>query len=254
MGERIKVLITVKTYPTPSKSYEELVCTAGVRVDGSFIRLHPIDYRYRPHAQWYQKYQWIDVEVERHLRDPRPESYRPIGEIRPIGKPLPTSSNWAERKEFVLQNCAASMCELKKMSQKEISLAIIKPKVFKDFVIEETDRRWKPQVEARLKQMRLFGRDRKPLEKIPYKFSYDFLCQEQGCKGHRMMIEDWEVGELYRKMRDKFKDEEIAYQKVKDKFYGEICGEDKDTYFFVGTVLKHGTWIILGTFYPKKSW
>ncbi len=26
----VKILITVKTYPTPSKTYNELVCTAGV--------------------------------------------------------------------------------------------------------------------------------------------------------------------------------------------------------------------------------
>jgi hypothetical protein len=34
-----KVLITVKTYPTYSKSYDELVCTAGFKEDGSFIRM-----------------------------------------------------------------------------------------------------------------------------------------------------------------------------------------------------------------------
>ncbi len=31
-----KVLITVKTYPTLSPKYEELVCTAGFREDGTY--------------------------------------------------------------------------------------------------------------------------------------------------------------------------------------------------------------------------
>ena len=31
VSERKKVLITVKTYPTLSKKYDELVCTAGIR-------------------------------------------------------------------------------------------------------------------------------------------------------------------------------------------------------------------------------
>ena len=34
---RMNVLITVKTYPTISVKYDELVCTAGFREDGSWI-------------------------------------------------------------------------------------------------------------------------------------------------------------------------------------------------------------------------
>lgn len=40
---KLKVLITVKTYPIPSKRYDELVCTAGVTERGDFIRLYPIN-------------------------------------------------------------------------------------------------------------------------------------------------------------------------------------------------------------------
>ncbi len=114
MPERMKVLITVKTYPLPSEGYQELVCTAGVLEDGSHVRLYPIDYRYRPYWQWFKKY-------------------------------------------------------------------------------------------------------------------------------HRMMIEDWEIGQLYRTMRDKFGEERVAIEKVKDKFLSQMCAPDVDTHFFVGTVLKFGT-------------
>jgi hypothetical protein len=65
--EKARVLIVVKTYPHPSESYQELVCTAGIREDGSFIRLYPIDFRYRPLYQWYKKYQWIEVDIEKNL-------------------------------------------------------------------------------------------------------------------------------------------------------------------------------------------
>ena len=37
-----KVLITVKTYPTLSAKYDELVCTAGFREDGTWIRIYPV--------------------------------------------------------------------------------------------------------------------------------------------------------------------------------------------------------------------
>ena len=40
MSETRKVFITVKTYPTLSKSYDELVCTAGILDDGSWIRVY----------------------------------------------------------------------------------------------------------------------------------------------------------------------------------------------------------------------
>jgi len=35
--------------------------------------------------------------------------------------------------------------------------------------------------------------------------------------------------------------------KVKEKYLNEICSPKIDTHFFVGTVLKYRTWIILGS-------
>ncbi len=254
MGKRIKVLITVKTYPQPSRSYEELVCTAGVLEDGRFIRLYPIPFRYKHYSERYKKYQWVEVEVEKKTDDPRPESYRPIGSIKLIGTQITPKNNWAERSKYVLAGEKYSMCELLSIKdQKKISLAIIRPSLVEDLVFEETDRKWKPHVEAYMNQLKLFGPNRKPLEKIPYKFSYKFLCEDSNCSGHKMMIEDWEVGELYRKMRDKFPSEQIACKKVRDKFFKQICAPDWDIHFFVGTVRRFGSWIILGTYWPKKQ-
>ncbi len=50
-----RVLITVKTYPTPSTRYIELVCTAGVREDGPWIRIYPAPFRFL--KTQYKKYQ-----------------------------------------------------------------------------------------------------------------------------------------------------------------------------------------------------
>ena len=44
MKERI--LITVKTYPTLSLKYAELVCTAGVNERGEWRRIYPIQFRH----------------------------------------------------------------------------------------------------------------------------------------------------------------------------------------------------------------
>jgi hypothetical protein len=40
--ERKRIYITVKTYPTLSEKYDELVCTAGISEDGSWK--YPLDF------------------------------------------------------------------------------------------------------------------------------------------------------------------------------------------------------------------
>jgi len=67
-----------------------------------------------------------------------------------------------------------------------------------------------------------------------------------------MMIEDWEIAALYWNCVDGGYSPADACRKVKQKFLEEICGPDKDTYFYVGTVLAHGTWVVIGTFWPKS--
>ncbi|OGP59018.1 MAG: hypothetical protein A2V67_08405 [Deltaproteobacteria bacterium RBG_13_61_14] len=252
--EKRKVLITVKTYPLPSKSYQELVCTAGVLENGDWIRLYPIDYRYQPYCQWYKKYQWIELEVVKHPNDPRKESFRPkVDTIQPLAR-LDTKRNWAERRKYVLAKGTHTMEELwKKQEADKTSLGIVRPKYVQDFRIEPVEPDWKPQWKTVFQQQRLFGPDQKPLEKIPFKFSYVFTCDNPECQGHTMMIEDWELGQLYRQMRDKFSDPNIAAQKVRQKYYDEMCDSGKDTHFFVGTLFQHPTsWIVLGVFWPKK--
>ena len=49
-----KVLIAVKTYPSISKKYDELVCTAGFLEDGSWIRLYPIQFRKKSYDDFWK--------------------------------------------------------------------------------------------------------------------------------------------------------------------------------------------------------
>lgn len=63
MGDRERILITVKTYPTLSKKYGETVCTAGVREDGTWVRLYPIPFRRLDQEQQFKKYDWIECHV-----------------------------------------------------------------------------------------------------------------------------------------------------------------------------------------------
>ena len=255
--ERKRVLITVKTYPHPDPADLERVCTAGMLEDGSFIRLYPVPFRYLPKWQSYAKYQWIQVDVEKHSgQDRRPESYRPdVDSIRLDGPPVDTKKNWAERKRIVLRQPVRSMEELYEIQEREnISLGLVRPRIVEDLLIVPDTENWKPEWQADLAQLRLdIGPRRLPLEKIPFKFRYKFRCSDQRCKGHLMSLGDWEAGVLYLKQRQMLGDAQRAAGVVKDKFFGELCNPNKDVHFFVGTVAQFGTWIVLGVFYPPRT-
>jgi hypothetical protein len=252
---RMRVLITVKTYPLPSTTpLREIVCTAGVREDGTWVRLYPIDFRYRPYEK-YGKYQWIELDAVKHKHDKRPETYSPTPDTMiTLGEEIKSdSATWAARREIVLAQGTDTMCCLDDTSQFVKSLGIVKPREVVDLIVEGDDREWKADWQESMKTEWLFGPKQKPLEKIPFKFSYKFFCQNQNCSGHTKMIADWEIGQLYRSMRDKFGSEIAAAEKVKERFLSQLCAPDRDTHFFVGTEYRWGKWIILGVFWPKHS-
>ena len=257
MRETLEVLITVKTYPIPSKKYDELVCTAGVTRTGEFVRLYPINFRDLPFSQQYRKYQWIRVEAERHTgRDTRKESYRPdCDTIVTMNGPIPTrGGDWSQRARYALAQRCASMEDLHDRQKADrTSLGVFRPKRVRDLLITPDDPDWKPGFKAALRQARLWETRKVTLEpprKVPFKFQYVFDCDAPRCKGHRMMIEDWEVGALYWRLVDQGKTADEAASSVRQKFLNQMCGPERQTYFFVGTLLGFGTWVVIGVFWP----
>ena len=103
MSEKKKIFILVKTYPTISKEYAELVCTAGILEDGSWIRLYPVPFRKLDIEQKYPKYAWIEVDVNRNTKDFRPETYRPNLTSLIVGE-IPKKLNWNERNKIIFKN------------------------------------------------------------------------------------------------------------------------------------------------------
>ena len=260
MSEHLRVLITVKTFPIPSSKYDELVCTAGVNEDGDFIRLYPINFRDLPFSQQYKKYQWLEVDAVKHTgRDSRKESYRPdCDSIRLRGEPILSRDNWEQRARYVLAKRSQSMEELyAKQELDKTSLGIFRPKEVADLIITPDEQDWKPGFKAALMQQRLWENrkaSKEPPRKVPFKFQYKFRCDDPRCGGkHQMMIEDWEVGALYWNCVDDGATAQEACDKVKRKFLSQICAPERDTHFYVGTVLAHPkSWVIIGTFWPKK--
>jgi hypothetical protein len=244
-----RVLVTVKTYPTISSKYDELVCTAGLLEDGNWIRIYPVQFRKKSYDQQYSKYDWIELDLVKNTSDFRPESYRPYSydtEIKVIGH-LDSTSNWAHRKPIVLSKVYYNLSELIfEAKNKEIctSLAVFKPSKILDFTIEEVTREWDKTKLAKLEAERrlgnLFEQPENPFDvvrKLPYKFSYIFEDnQGRQCK---LMIEDWEIGALFWKCLTRHEgNEDRAVSDVKRKYFEDFA-KTKDLHLFLGTSQVH---------------
>lgn len=262
---RTKVLITVKTYPTLSTKYDELVCTAGLREDGSWIRIYPIQFRQKPYAQQYKKYQWVELDVIKNERDFRPESFRPSAyntEIKMLEEVPADGDAWHHRRQLVLRKVYMSLNKLigeAKDKSIQTSLAVFKPTVIHDFVAQPVEREWSQEKRAALQQLNLFAEitdsHRAIVRKLPYKFSYRFE-DDQG-KISQLMIEDWEVGALYWNLLTQHHgNEDKAIAGVKAKYFNDFA-KKKDLYFFLGTTFEFhvknapNPFVIIGTFHPK---
>lgn len=254
--EQTKVLITVITYPLPSRGYQELVCTAGVTESGEWVRLYPVDYRYRPTHQQFRKYQWIQVDLLPHGagNDQRKESRRPkLDSIRMVGEPLGTKDGWRERRAIMDRLPVYTLNQLHTLYDTEkISLGVVRPTRVLDLKVEEADPEWKPEWQALFDQLKLFGTPQKPLRKIPFKFSYVFECEDSD-RPHNAMIEDWELGALWLNEAARLGDDRAAANSVRQKFLDEMCRSDKDTRFFMGTTFPFNSWVVIGVFWPPKS-
>lgn len=261
---KTKVLITVKTYPTISTKYEELVCTAGFREDGTWIRIYPVQYRKKAYNEQYSKYQWIEIDLVKNDRDFRPESFRPVShdtEIKILGEIPPDGDTWMERRKIVLkkvyENLPGLIAEAKDRNI-GTSLAVFKPTKINDFIFEEVEREWDEKKLAVLRQCNLFesatGDKQEVVRKLPYKFSYVFEDNEG--KFRTLMIEDWETGALYWNMFGKYGNEKHACEAVRKK-YLEDFAKTKDLHFYLGTsqqfhLVAPNPFMIIGTFHPRK--
>jgi hypothetical protein len=245
------------TYPHPSRGYQELVCTAGITESGDWVRLYPVDYRYRPQSQQFKKYQWIEVLLgpSGAGNDNRKESRRPdLNSIRVLGEPIGTEQKWRERRAIIDRLPHFTRNELVALhDQDRTSLGIVRPTRVIDFEVRKVDSDWKPEWQSLFSQLRLFGPPQKPLRKIPYTFHYVFECKDSCGKSHTAMCEDWELGVLFLKEAEALGSDEAAAESVRNKFFGELCREDKDTRFFMGTHFPYNTWLVLGVFWPPKE-
>lgn len=278
----MRVLVTVMTYPTLSKNHFETVCTAGFRVDGSWIRIYPVPHRllYLQDMPKYKKWQWIEVDLEKNPNDNRPESYhiKNIDTLRILEKLDGVKIDWDNRYRWITKNKIVydDMTGLLEETKNNlVSLAVLRPTEFVDFTYEEVDMtgynemlaKYQKKYDAERRQLSLFD-DKKSIndsfvfaKKIPFRFKYVFKTKDG--KERRMMIEDWEIGMLFLNSykNSKANTQEEKYQeaisKVRDKYWGFV--QKEEVLLLIGTQYKWhnlnapNPYVIIGVFHCPKN-
>lgn len=243
---RERVLVTVKTYPTLSKRYGETVCTAGVRPDGTWVRIYPVPFRRLNAEEQYKKFDWIDCRLERNTRDPRPETFRArdFKELVRVDH-MGTEDAWRDRRQLLLRtarvftNLDALIAEAK--GDPRTSLAVFRPTRMIDFVWESEEREWDAtrlrEVRERASQRELFEDDAwretfDVIPKLPYSFSYRF--EDDRGRISELQVLDWETGALFWNcVRRGNGDEKAALAKVREKYIDAFT--KSDLHLFLGT-------------------
>ncbi|OIP67047.1 MAG: hypothetical protein AUK43_20820 [Oscillatoriales cyanobacterium CG2_30_40_61] len=257
--ERRKILIATKTYPSISTKYRETVCTAGILLDDNeqpleWIRIYPIRFRQLDFDKRYPRWSIISAKIEKNDKDSRLESYRIDDSSIEILRHIGTQDNWSERKSFVLPLQFQSIQDIRDQGK---SLGIIKPESILKYYYKKDKREWGNKQQGILEQPDFFEEIPSELEKIPYKFGYEFIENNQ--VKHKYSISDWEISELYRKCRDRSQKDTLeereaeALEKVREKLEVDFLNK-KDLYFIVGNLKDHRqTFMIIGLFYPPIS-
>lgn len=249
-----QVLVTVKTYPNPSGQYTETVCTAGVTEDGRLIRVYPISFRMLDGPKQFKKYQWVKARLRKATKDVRAESHNIDEDSIVLVGNVDTKRNWEERKRLVLPHLAASIEVLQDdQAAAKRSLGLIRPKEVKRFIRQRQDPKWTPTEIQKLTRTDFL---RMPpdytLEKLPWKFGYEFTCDDVRCTGHRMQVLDWEVAQSFRQWRRDY-GESGWWDAMQKKYFDELVNKC-DLHFYMGTLAGHQTtWTIVGLFYPRKG-
>jgi len=262
-----RIIVLAKTYPELSSKYGPIVCVAGVNKHGEWRRLYPIPFKIWIDNRYanirFSKWDVIEVNVSERPppHDRRFESRRVL--------------NW-ERIEVVehIDRWSSRLAIINKLLDPDVetlvnsgrSLGVIKPKHVVDFFdkprqrlreeaeklvlskMDEADSRITLLEYLDINDKHLLLDVRGPevkIEELPW-IGYKFYCCNPQCRGHEMMVIDWEAQELFRKYK-------VVAGPVKKKLYDELVFQ-RDLYFVLGNTWRYyKSFMIVGLFYPPKE-
>ncbi len=110
-----RILMIVKTYPTPSAQYGELTCTAGVRLsDSAWIRIYPYPFRLVERHYRFQKWDIIEAPILKSTGDPRPDSFKlyDVEQIKLVKQEKVGDEFWSNRMQYIQNTLCPSVEKL----------------------------------------------------------------------------------------------------------------------------------------------
>lgn len=258
-----KILILCKTYPSPSSTYAETSCVAGIDEIGNMVRIYPMPFRLVDDNKQFKKWQWVSARIEKSKKDHRKESHKIyVDTIDCNSAPLSTKENWLERvtelgKLFVHKDFQ----EVESSRQNTgATLALLRPSKILGLEISPTaSPEWTASEKVKLLQLQqqadLFdesdAKNIATLRKLPFDFHYRYVCSVGGVdKEYRHKIVDWEIGALYwNVMRSHGRNWEKPFR---DKI--EVKLPSADLQFLMGTIHRFpDQWLIVSLIYPPKQ-
>jgi hypothetical protein len=254
-AELKRILVTVKTYPNPSTAYDETVCTAGIDLEtGRLIRLYPVRFRHLPFERQFKKWDVIEIEARHKDADARGDTWTPVSEDYRVVDHLGTGTgkppDWAGRCELVLP-LVSTIEELEPSAlAKHASLGLVRVHGPAHLSAVPTPGVWSEKERALIERTQLFGPSRKPLERFPFKFVYEFRCSPT-CPGHRYQLLDWEAYALFRGQLARKGSATTAARDVEHEYNERIGLATHNVHLFVGThYLRQSQFSAIGVFYP----
>ena len=261
-----KILIVAKTYPSKSKKYTELVCTAGLDEEGNWYRIYPIPTQSLKEYEGLKKYTWIEAEISKDGSDNRPESHKINISTVKLLDTIPSEQQWAYRKDVVLRSKVyTNLTEIIKLANKEnsLSLCLFKPTQCHHVYFESkekeifTEEEKKAYINANLNLFEHRSNcevEFRMMPALPYSIKLEF--EDNQSKKSKMNILDWEINQLYWTLKNKKKSDVEIKKGIKEKLLWMI--ETRDIYLYLGTMKQMHGWTnnpftIIGLFYPPKD-
>jgi len=216
--------------------------------------MYPITFRDLSNDKKFKKYSIIEIDCARSDDDKRPESYKVNCEtIRVIEKIDTDNGSWRRRKEYINKVPLKSMCQvIRDQVTSDQSLGFVKPNEI-SFSYNKKKLSNPEERKAYYVSQDLFRKNKDIIEEIPYQFYYSFRCiNEEECRGHKLIIKDWEIYQAYRDWRKENPEDVINL--IREQWLKISDTNKKEVYFYVGNILRfRSTFMVLGVFYPPLA-
>lgn len=238
--EKEEITVLFKTVSEKNRIEQERrsIEVIGINKVGELLRLYPLELRSQEGLVDFRMNSLLEVMVTKPENDFRWES-RKILSYTNLQNP--------HKKRRIKELVQPLSTSIEKLNIEGASLGVVKPELLDlEIKVNRIETCDKQQYFSLLREFLEKGR------KMPVEVRYVFKCKEEtACKGHKVILLDWELNEAIREIIRKQKEPETVKKKIRDCFFDLI--KEKEPYFIIGTHLNYGNWMIIGVFYPENS-